>query len=262
MPSVQKRSAFFLVVSLTMLTAVAVGFGPTFYLRTAFGAVDRFTGSASLLPHLALHGVLLTAWFLLLVFQVSLVRLGHTRLHRQLGVMGLVIAVAVVISSALTIHRVIPRVIAAAAESAAPLNAATQAAILKRGSEVVVHDFWTLVAFVVLVGVAAYLRAKPATHKRLIVLASALLIGPAFATGRPIGRALVPYLPSGILPSEVFLVLCIVALVCYDFATSRRIEPATLWGGVVAIAAVAVSTIMLLGESGAALARWIAGLSA
>jgi len=223
MPSVQKRSAFFLVVSLTMLTAVAVGFGPTFYLRTAFGAVDRFTGSASLLPHLALHGVLLTAWFLLLVFQVSLVRLGHTRLHRQLGVMGLVIAVAVVISSALTIHRVIPRVIAAA---------------------------------------AAYLRAKPATHKRLIVLASALLIGPAFATGRPIGRALVPYLPSGILPSEVFLVLCIVALVCYDFATSRRIEPATLWGGVVAIAAVAVSTIMLLGESGAALARWIAGLSA
>lgn len=260
MPQLQKRNAFFLVLSLTMLTAVAVGFGPTFYLRPAFGTVDPVTRSASLLPHLALHGVFLTAWFSLLVLQVFLVRAGRTRLHRQLGLMGLAIAVAVVISSVLTMHRGTPRRLEALAASGAPLDPATQVALMKRGSEILVHDFWMLVAFVLLVGMAVYLRAQPATHKRLMILASVSLIGPAFSTVRPIGRVLAPYMPSGVRPSVVFLVLCIVALVCHDALTSRRIEPGTLWGGVVVVAAVAMSTIMLSGASGMALARWIWGL--
>jgi hypothetical protein len=132
--------------------------------------------------------------------------------------------------------------------------------MLQRGAVVVVHDFWVLVAFVVLVGAAAYLRARPAAHKRLMLLASALLVGPAFSTVRPIGRAVAPYVPGGILPSEVFLALCLVALVLYDLTSSRRIERATVWGGAVALAAFTASAIMLRGESGTLLARWIAGL--
>ena len=174
--------------------------------------------------------------------------------------MGIAIAVAVVISSLLTMHRGTPRRLEALAASAAPLDPARQAAVMKVGAEILVHDFWTLVAFVLLVGMAVYLRAQPATHKRLMILASGSLIGPAFSTVRPIGRVVAPYMPSGVLPSVGFLVLCIVALACHDALTKHRIEPGTLWGSVVVLATVAMSTIMLSGTSGLALARWIWGL--
>ena len=63
-----------------------------------------------------------------------------------------------------------------------------------------------------------------------MLLASVFLLGPAFAIGRPIGRTLMPLLPNGLLPSTVFTLLSIGALICYDVATKKRIAPATLWG--------------------------------
>jgi hypothetical protein len=260
MSHLQKRNAFFLILSVTMLATTAVGFGPTFYLRSVFGTVDPVSRSASLPSHLVLHGVFLTAWFSLLVLQVFLVRARRVRLHRQLGVMGLAIAVGVVFSTVLTMHRGTPRRLEALAASGAPLEPAAQAALMKRGSEILIHDFWMLVAFVLLVGTAVYLRAQANTHKRLIILASVSLIGPALSAVRPIGRVVAPYMPSGIRPSVVFLVLCILALVCHDAIASRRIERGTLWGGAVLVAAVTTSTIMLSGASGLALARTIWGL--
>ena len=67
MHPLQNRTAFFLVISLAMLTAVAVGFGPTFHVRSAFGTIDPVTRSASLPTHLVVHGAFLTLWFSLVV---------------------------------------------------------------------------------------------------------------------------------------------------------------------------------------------------
>lgn len=254
-----KRTAFFLLLSLAILLAVAVGFGPTFYLRSAFGTVDRFTGSASLSPHLAVHGVVLTAWFSLFAMQALLVKLGYARLHRRLGVAGLVLAGAAVASSAFTVHRAIPRAMEAAAAAGAPLDAAAggHAAARSCGRRARLLGARRIRGARRRRGVSACeARRAQAAHAARVGVArgSRVLDGPA---DRP---AVAPYVPGGILPSEVFLALCIVALVIYDLTSSRRIERATVWGGAVALAAFTASAIMLRGESGTLLARWIAGL--
>jgi hypothetical protein len=233
-----------------MLAIVAVGFGPTLYLRSVFGTVDRLGGgTASLPPHLLVHGIVLTAWFLLLAVQTSLVVASRTALHRRLGVAGGVLAIAVVASSVVTIQRVLPR--------AAPLGEEAVFGV----AAVVVSDFWVLVAFVLLVAAAVHFRRQPATHKRLMLLASVVLIGPAFSTFRPVGRALVPLLPSAIRPSLAFILFSVGAIVLYDLATRKRIEPATLWGTAVIAAALVLTFAMVLGGSGIAFARWFSDLA-
>ena len=125
---------------------------------------------------------------------------------------------------------------------------------------VIVSDFWSLVAFSLLVAAAVHYRHRFETHKRLMAIASAFLVAPAFAVGRPIGQTLVPLLPNGVLPSTVFIVLALGALIGYDWVTRRRIERATVSGVAVVVAAFVLTQLMLLGETGLAFARWLGGL--
>ena len=158
------------------------------------------------------------------------------------------VAVAVVATSLVTLHMVVARV------------GSGGAALPPRLVFVVVSDLCVLVAFTVLVTAAVHFRRRPETHKRLLLLASVFLLGPAFSVGRPIGRTLVPLLPSGLLPSTVFTVLSIGALICYDVATKKRLEPATLWGSVTIVMAFAATRAMAFSGSGVALSRWLGGL--
>jgi hypothetical protein len=68
-----------------------IGFAPTLYLRPLF-AVPPIPG------YLYVHGSVLTAWFVWLVVQTTMVRTGRTALHRRFGVIGAVIAAAVVVA--------------------------------------------------------------------------------------------------------------------------------------------------------------------
>ena len=87
MPVVRPRAMrFFLALAVLMLAVVAVGFGPSLYLRRALGTVDRF--GPSLPPHLLAHGAVLTVWYVLFVVQALLVRTGRRDVHRRLGVTG------------------------------------------------------------------------------------------------------------------------------------------------------------------------------
>ncbi|HYC33589.1 MAG TPA: hypothetical protein VEB59_14970, partial [Gemmatimonadales bacterium] len=70
---------FFTAMAVTAALIVFVGFAPSYYLRSYFGAGRE----PSALVHL--HGVLSTAWILLFVVQTSLVGAGRTDLHRRLG---------------------------------------------------------------------------------------------------------------------------------------------------------------------------------
>ena len=249
MPVVRPRAMrFFLALAVLMLAVVAVGFGPSLYLRRALGTVDRF--GPSLPPHLLAHGGVLTVWYVLFVVQTLLVRTGRREMHRRLGVLGAAVSVAVVVSSLITMRLVVARV----GTGGGPLP--------PRVVFVVVSDFWVLVTFTLLVAAAVHFRRQPETHKRLMLLASVFLLGPAFAIGRPIGRTLVPLLPDGLLPSTVFTLLSIGTLMFYDVATKKRIEPATLWGTVAIGVAFAATRIMVLSALGSAFTRWLGGLVA
>src|SRR5690349_17329646 len=72
---------FFLWLALAIVLFVFLGFARTYYLHSLFHhpAPNRF---------LEFHGALMSGWILLLFAQATLVSIGQTRLHRQIGVFG------------------------------------------------------------------------------------------------------------------------------------------------------------------------------
>ena len=154
------------------------------------------------------------------VVQTTLVLSGRTAVHRRLGVAAVVLAALMLVigvETALTVarlgHRGIPGVEFPDAEGFLLLNLAA-----------------TLV-FATLVGAGWYFRRSPQTHKRLMLTATTgALMGPgvsrlSFASGRPpvIGALVLAFLLAGPV---------------YDFVTRRRVHPAYMWGGLLAITAI------------------------
>jgi len=204
----RRRGWFFVATSLAMLTVVALGFGRSFFLRPLF--MDT-----PLRPHLVVHGVLMTAWFVLFIVQANLVRVSRVAWHRKIGWASMLLAAAAFLSGVYVNLHIIGR-----AQREAEVEQARK--MVAFASESLVG----LLPFVFLIGAALWYIRKPDTHKRLMFWAFAWVLGPAFTNTRPLGRALdalvVPYLPF--FPSDL---IWLVALVGYDWATERRVHPAT-----------------------------------
>lgn len=204
----RRRGWFFVATSLAMLTVVGLGFGRSFFLRPLY--MDK-----SLPPHLVVHGVLMTAWFVLFIVQANLVRVSRVAWHRTVGWASMSLAAAAFLSGVYVNLHIIGR-----AQNEADAEQAGK--MVAFASESLVG----LLPFVLLIAAALWFIRKPATHKRLMFWAFAWMLGPAFTNARPLGRALdalvVPYLPF--FPSDL---IWLVALVGYDWATERRLHPAT-----------------------------------
>jgi hypothetical protein len=241
--AVSHRSRFFLVMAIVLFVPVAVGFGPTFFLRPWSGARDSLGGPFPV--HLIIHGSVLSAWYLLFIAQTTLVAAHRVDLHRRLGVIGVGIAVAVVATSVVTLVRAVPRGTTLGLPAEAIMG-------------VVVADTAALVVFALFVAGGVYLRRNAAAHKRLMFLAANTIIGPAFSEVRPVGRALEHWLPgAGLVSGLVFPFVCIVALVVYDVVTRKRIHPATLFGiAMFFVPGVAVGALFLSGAA-PAFVEWL-----
>jgi hypothetical protein len=234
------RSRFFLVMALVLFVPVAIGFGPTFFLRPWSGAKDYVGGPFPV--HLIVHGSVLSAWYLLFIVQTTLAAAHRLDLHRRLGMIGVGVAVAVVIASIVTLVKFVPRAVSAG---------------IPREALVAVEfgDLAALVLFMSLVAGGVYLRRNAAAHKRLMVLASSSIVGPAFATTRPVGRMLEPWLPASGL---VFTIACFLAVVVYDVVTRKRVHPATLFAvGLYIGLAVVVGFVAFSTNLGTALVEWL-----
>jgi hypothetical protein len=89
----------------------------------------------------------------------------------------------------------------------------------------------SIFTFLVLMVSAILLRRRPDAHKRLMLLASITIIGPALAR---ISRW--PVLGGEQGPFVlIVLLLLLSALLVYDFSATKRVHPATLVGGGFAI---------------------------
>jgi hypothetical protein len=205
----RRRGWFFVATSLAMLTVVALGFGRSFFLRPLYS-------STPLRPHLVVHGVLMTAWFVLFIVQANLVRVSRVAWHRKVGWASMSIAVAAFLSGVYVNLHILGR-----AQHEADVEEARR--MVAFASESLVG----LLPFVLLIGAALWFIRKPAVHKRLMYWSFAWMLGPAFANSRPLGRALdalvVPHLPF--FPSDV---IWLVALLAYDWKSEGRPHPATL----------------------------------
>ena len=77
----------------SLAAIVFIGFAPSFYLR---GIVTVPRPNPSLPPSILLHGILFSAWMLLIVAQTQLVAANRRDLHMKLGVAGFLLALAIV----------------------------------------------------------------------------------------------------------------------------------------------------------------------
>jgi hypothetical protein len=213
------------------LILVFAGFARTFYLKGVFGGPP-------LSSLLMAHGVLMSLWVALFATQIGLVANGRIDLHRRLGVAGAVLAVLIVIVNVST-------AVNAGQRGLSPTPLVTPLQFMA----VPLVD---VVVFATLVGTALLMRRRPATHKRLMLVATLASVTPAVAR-LPIG----PLREAG-LPAFFGVTLATIAIVIViDTVRHRRLHPAFAWGG--ALVAVSVPLRIALGRSDAwtAFAGWL-----
>jgi hypothetical protein len=205
------RASFFFVAHVALLLVVLVGFAPSFFLRAAFHHTRQ-------LPTiLYAHGAVLTVWFAVTVVQGWMIRTQRQRLHQWLGYFAMGYAVIVILFG--TVANLMMNSEIDSPESAENI--------------VVWGNFFTLMMFAVFVTLAFVFRRKPQAHKRLMLLASMSIVGPAlarfprwpiFAGGPEAGRN---YAIAGLLTMFALLL-------AYDVVVRRKPHPAS-WVGMVAI---------------------------
>jgi hypothetical protein len=222
---------FFSSMAAAAALTVFAGFAPTYYLKGTFDG-PPLTGL------LHLHGALFTSWILLFILQTSLVAARRTDVHRRLGVIGGLLAVAMVVAGA-----------AAATWS------------LRRGFTppggppplvFFVIPVGDIVVFATLVGCGLWYRRRPDIHKRLMLLATVGLLTAAIAR-LPFVAGTGPLVFFGL--TDLFLVVCLL----HDRLMRGRIHPAFLWGGLFLVALQPLRLAIAGTDAWLAFAAWVAG---
>ena len=224
----------YLAMAWLCLAVVVAGFFTT-YLRPMW----RSEFHAPAVVHV--HGALLLGWTLLFLSQSWLARRRSLALHRAHGVLALVLVPGVVVSTI------------AIATYALRRDAEAGSAVV--AAEFFLGNFTAPIEFAALVVAALVLRRKPETHKRLMLLATLVILWPAFFRLRH-------YFPNVPNPqvSFGFLLpqLLILAAMAHDRWRNGRIHPAYLWVGLPLIAATAFETLAFETGPWRAVSRWLA----
>ena len=199
-----RKRLFFVVMASFLVVTVFAGFAPTFYLRSSFNPKDEL----SILLHV--HGLVMSTWIALFLVQTVLLARGSRMLHQRLGWLaaGIATAMVVLVSAAVIeqMRRVPPT-------PPPPIALALSA--------------FDIVAFIILVSSAIFLRKRPEWHKRLMLSATIVLLGAPifriiqFTTSIDLPKALI----FQFLVTDLFFVPCF----SYDLLARRRIHPAYLY---------------------------------
>jgi hypothetical protein len=218
------RFSFFFFAHLALLAVVLVGFSPTFFLRAFFDV-------PLMEPVLYAHGAVLTLWFLFTVVQAWLVRARRLRLHRTIGYIAAGYAALVVVLG-LVANSHLPLQIESPAN---PFNIIYWA------------NLFSLVQFAAFVALVVVYRKSPDAHKRLTLLASVAIVGPALAR-----FPLWPMFAGGVDTARNYaiggLLVLLGAMIVHDLIVRRRPHPVT-WIGSLAVL-VSLATAVFLGVSG------------
>ncbi|MET0249631.1 MAG: hypothetical protein ABW164_07870 [Sphingobium sp.] len=199
-------TGFYLYMSIAIAVTVIGGFGQ-FAMR---GLVD--VARVPFWVHV--HAVVFVVWTLLFVAQNVLAQRRVMALHRRLGWATVGLAVAMV-----------------------PLGAFTAAMSVVMGRVppffpipiFVALNLLELLAFILLMTGAVWLRRRVEWHKRLMLFAMIAIIGPAF--GRILPMPLLGDMGGlAVLAGQMLFVLPIIV---HDLVRGRRLHPATMLGACV-----------------------------
>lgn len=226
------RRRYFVATAAVLLAVVIAGFSRTFFGRAFFDVPP--------VPwYLIAHGFVLVSWFVLVVVQTSLVAAHRTDLHRRLGILGGFVAAAVVVAALVALVYYPASVNA----RGSMFDGASLDPLLVR--TILWTDLAALATFLIGVGAALYWRRRSDVHKRLMLLASIGVLGPAVGRVGPVlALAGAPQWTQG-SASLLLFVGPPLSLMVYDVVTRRRphwvtvVGIAVAWGltgGAIAIA--------------------------
>jgi uncharacterized membrane protein YozB (DUF420 family) len=161
-----------------LLVMVFLGFGRTFFLRSFFEQPARWQFEQ--LPTVYLvHGVVLTAWFILLVVQSTFINIRKVELHRKLGYGMAVLAVLVVFTGIQVVLDSTPRSI-----KMGILDSENQSQMLGQSVPLFV-DLLSLIVFTLSIGIAIVLRRNIQLHRTLMLIGSMSFMVVALARALP-----------------------------------------------------------------------------
>jgi hypothetical protein len=197
---------FFLIFLLVCWLGVIMGFGPP-ALKRLHGHPD----SPNVLP-IIIHATAFSCWLGLLTAQTLLVRVKQTAVHMKLGL----IAVGLV------------PVMAAATVFAEIFMQRWHLAHPPDNLQFLIFPIFWVVTFTLLATAAIALRKDPATHKRLILIATTVIVGAAYDRWWSDGLTNVFGEGIGALFIEEFLAtnLILAGALAYDFWSRRRLHRA------------------------------------
>jgi len=239
-----KRPRFFFLLTIVMLIVVFLGFAPTYYLDPFFDTAIEFQPMPG---YLTIHAFILSLWFVGQVIQSALVQTGRRSIHRTVGVIAAGLAAGVFITGIVVTVYAIPHAEEFGITPRARLNV------------LVASNTMNLLVFCTLVSLALYFRSRPQYHKRLMLIASIAIIGPAVSPFRALGQFLGTLLPESVsVPVPLlFWVVLVVLIVIYDLSVDGRIHRATLWGGGMKIAATAATLSLVNSGLAGSYVDWI-----
>ncbi len=207
-----RKISFYLLMGVTGLLAVIIGFFTT-YIQPSFAG--KF--SAPAVVHI--HGAFALAWVILFLVQSILVKYRNFRLHQTLGYFSLLISIGILLTMLPTglfqVRKDLSRGLGETAYSS------------------VLGVLTTDIMFAILVGAGLYFRKRPKIHKRLFLLATIILLWPAWFRFRH-------YFPSVPRPDIWFAVVLADSLILFawiaDKITWGKIHPVLFYGGLLIMA--------------------------
>lgn len=228
--SKRRKSKFFLVLGFIGLFAVLAGFLKTFIVPVSKGDFKAPT-------IIFIHGFFAAAWVVLFVVQSFLIQKNKYKTHMTLGYLGLVIA----LGAGLTI-------IPAGFEQVKRELGLGFGEIAISG---IVGVFTTAIMYLSLVAMGLWYRKNGAAHKRLMALATLVLLWPAWFRFRH-------YFPSVPRPDIWFAVVLadsfIILGILWDKWTNKKVHWTFLYLGLLIIAEHVFEVLTFDSE----LWRWIA----
>lgn len=207
----------FVSMAALLFATVLTGFVPSSLGKLA--AIDAGQ-RAPFLPVLHVHAILMGTWITLLLTQASLVASRHLQIHKKLGLASLVVMPAMVVTGFLlvpanfgVVWALDPAVVPAA------VIAETKVFI----SNIALEQIRIGILFPVFVLLAlSFRRSDPGTHKRLMILATALPIPAAVDRITWLPHTM----PENPLSADLYTLLLISPLFVYDLLRHKTVPRA------------------------------------
>ncbi len=207
------------------VVVAVVGFGPR---STAI--LGGAMANPPLIVHM--HAAVMASWVLLLAAQASLSVAGRIDLHRKLGLAALALAPAVLVMlAAVTVAR-------QTAAAGTPAHEIVNNILFLQIRSILLFPLFFIWAM-------ATRASDPQTHKRMILLATLMLLDAAIAR-----MSWLPFnaFPTSYLAVHVYLVLLLVPAMVYDLVRLGRVHRAYVWGLAIVVPWV-VATELVWGTS-------------